>query len=118
METFYIGPLEHISQTRRKEGYFKRAYWNVYDRIMTDSPRTNNMVEAWHRVFQLEVSKHPIVLKLVTVFILEQSLTELFIEQLKAGDFYKQKRSEINKTEEMKAKCLKFDSNDLEDYLN
>ena len=85
---------------------------------MTDSPRTNNMVEAWHRVFQLEVSKHPSVLKLVTMFILEQSLTELFIEQLSAGNFYKQKRCEINRTEELKAKCLKFDSNDLEDCLD
>jgi hypothetical protein len=39
------------------------------------------MVEAWHRAFQLEVSKHPSVLKLVTIFILEQSFTELFIEK-------------------------------------
>ena len=43
--------------------------WNMRDRVNDSLPRTNNLVEAWHRSFQQTVDcHHPSVYKLVGQF--------------------------------------------------
>ena len=50
-ETYYIGKLKINSKSVREEPMFAIEIWNVYDRIEKDLPRTNNNLEAWHKVF-------------------------------------------------------------------
>ena len=50
-ETYYIGKLKINSKSVREEPMFAIEIWNVYERIEKDLPRTNNNLEAWHKVF-------------------------------------------------------------------
>ena len=39
---------------------FPPQYWSVYQRVLDGEPRTNNLIEGWHRRFQVIVNKsHP-----------------------------------------------------------
>ncbi|KAH9364822.1 hypothetical protein HPB48_020956 [Haemaphysalis longicornis] len=55
-EDVYIG-------RRRRNGMstamFPPAVWSVRDSTLTDLPRTNNPVEAWHRGLQVNSSHRP-----------------------------------------------------------
>ncbi len=50
-EEFYIGNLVKGSKTVRKAPIFPIQLWNCFDRVLSDSQRTNNSVEAWHKQF-------------------------------------------------------------------
>ncbi len=48
-EEYYIGSLNYRSG-RRKSPIFPLEFSNVYDRVLKDQARTNNNMEAYHRV--------------------------------------------------------------------
>ncbi|CAF3733466.1 unnamed protein product [Rotaria sp. Silwood1] len=49
----------------QKKPQFEHALWNLYDRVVSDLPRSNNSVEGWHNAFANRVSiTHPSIPKL------------------------------------------------------
>ncbi|CAF1653034.1 unnamed protein product, partial [Didymodactylos carnosus] len=70
----------------RKKPQFAHQLWNVYDRVVHNSPRSNNAVEGWHHVFANRVSiVHPSDTKLADRIRWEQSRYEIQIERLDQG---------------------------------
>ena len=70
-EDAYIGKLH--KRGARREARFPIYIWNMYSRIESNLPRTNNSVEAWHHVFQKSLGcYHPTVNKLIAQFLKEQ----------------------------------------------
>ena len=54
--------------------------WNVYDRVMSNLPRSNNSVEGWHNAFATRVAiAHPTIKKLAEKIRSEQSKFEIDI---------------------------------------
>jgi hypothetical protein len=80
-ENYYVG--RRILNVRPR---FEINIWNMYDRIRSDLPKTNNSVEAWHNSFQKSLDcTHPCVSKLLMHLKKEQSFTETFITRYRAG---------------------------------
>ena len=62
----YIGACRG---NRRLKPKFDIADWNVFNRVLSGEPRTNNALEAWNSCFNKLVStKHPALPKLITRF--------------------------------------------------
>lgn len=120
-EEYYIGkPISSGESGRiaRSLPRFPIKIWNLYDRLLTDLPRTNNSIEAWHKSFELDVKKHPTVAKLVEHFRKEQKNTHIVCTQLLcANDKIKRKKCEIEKDEHIKSIVLSYNKNDCLNYL-
>ena len=71
--------------------------WNVYKRVVEDLPRTNNSLEAWHKVFEMSCNKHPTVNKIVQQFRLEQQNTSVLYDQIESGDVFTRNKENIAK---------------------
>ena len=64
---------------------FDLAFWNMYDQTIGDLPRTNNVLEDWHRRFQANVGAyHPNVWKFIDILKRERSLNHVNISQVRA----------------------------------
>lgn len=65
---------------------FPRPLWNHYDNMSTESIRTNNALEAWHRSLKRIVgSAHPNVFKIVRDLIKENTRVETELRMLRMG---------------------------------
>ena len=80
---------------------------------MSNIPRTNNSLESWHKQFAADISVHPDVNDLVKKFRIEQHSMELLYQQLKSGDVYKRKQTEINKDESIKRVIIDYPKADI-----
>ncbi|PVD18233.1 hypothetical protein C0Q70_21795 [Pomacea canaliculata] len=75
-----------VQRGRRRRPKFDVAMWNVDNRVGDNLPRTNNLVEGWHRAFDKRMSvTHPTLGRLVSKLRKEQASTELMMEQLAMG---------------------------------
>ena len=82
-EATWIG---HERRGRYRPPLFQIKFWNVFDRVQDDLPRTNNSVEGWHNAFNRRVSiPHPTFRRLVKKIQQEQGGNEVFIRQLACG---------------------------------
>ena len=60
--------------------------WSVHNRVEERLPRTNNHIEGWHGRMQSNVgSHHPSIWHFLDVLRREQSLNEVIITQIRAG---------------------------------
>ena len=72
--------------------------WNVYDRVMSNLPHSNNSVERWHNTFATRVTiAHPTIKKLAEKIRREQSKFEVDIAQLLQSQQPKPKKSLLSK---------------------
>lgn len=80
-EDNYIGRrLQNI------EPRFPIPLWNMFDRINSNLPKSNNSLEAWHKAFQNSIDcHHPSFSKLLEHLKLEQSRIENFVTRYRAG---------------------------------
>ena len=82
-EATWIG---NVQRGRRRLPVFPQELWNVHERVLQDLPRTNNLIEGWHRAFDLRVAiTHPTLCRLVDRLRKEQAGNELLIDQTNAG---------------------------------
>ncbi|KAG0442618.1 hypothetical protein DMUE_0137 [Dictyocoela muelleri] len=92
-------------------------FWNVYERVINNIPRTINYLEAWYRCFNKNTEIcHPNIVKLIDCMHKEKIHNKFNIEQRKKRKF------EINKVqleEERKLFILieNFDFLYCEEYL-
>ena len=79
-ETNYIG---EVRRGRRRPPMFPHTLWNIHRRVVNDLPRTNNLLEGWHRHFnQCDTIAHPTIWKLIKA--LRRDAT---IQQVRVGHF-------------------------------
>lgn len=75
-----------IRGNRRRRPLFSHLLWNCYSSVVDGLPRTNNVVEGWHRSFaELMGCHHPSLWKFINVLRLEQNRNEVTLEQHLAG---------------------------------
>jgi hypothetical protein len=94
-ESTYIGKRVKNRPGMRKNPMFEIAIWSVHDRVMADEERTNNNLEAWHKVFEADVGIHPTPNKAVECMRLEQKNTDVILAQLRKGDVYPRRACEV-----------------------
>ncbi|CAF1048125.1 unnamed protein product [Brachionus calyciflorus] len=111
-ENYYIGKLKKNSMSIREEPIFKPKFWNVFDRIEADLPRTNNSLESWHKNFE----KHPTVNGLIRTR-LEQNYTDIIIDQLESGDCYEKKKKQLIKDNKIKFLCNNYKSEKILEFI-
>ena len=104
----------------RKKPKFFHELWNVYDRVISNLPRSNNSLEGWHNAFANRVAiNHPTIPKLTDKIRKEQSKFEVDIEQVRQGHEPKSKKASYRKLDErIKRLVLAYDNNNLPQYLS
>lgn len=110
--SFYIG-------AGRKKPLFDHKLWNIYDRVITNLPRSNNAVEGWHNAFSNRVAiSHPTIIKLTEKIRLEQSKFEIDIAQILQGHQPKPKKACYRKRDELiSGLVLGYDQSQIHQYL-
>lgn len=116
-ETYYIGKIDPVKQTRRKVPSFRIPMWNVYERVVADKPRTNNSIESWHKQFANDIHAHPTVNKLIKQFILEQKNTEVLLSQIRVGDQYERKKQNVSRDAKLKKLVLEYKKGNIDQWL-
>ena len=72
------------------------CYFFVFERTTADEPRTNNILEGWHRRFNTIVVKHhPNICEFLERLKGEQAHTDTLVEQLVAGQQPQQPRMNV-----------------------
>ncbi|CAF2879240.1 unnamed protein product [Rotaria sp. Silwood2] len=105
--------------SRRSKPKFSLQLWSIYEQVIQDLPRSNNVVDGWHHAFNSRVSiKHPSITKLVKCILREQSKFQINIERLRAGEQPKKKRKVYaNLDARLERITLSYDVNNIEEYL-
>lgn len=70
-EKYYIGKKANPDDPKSKERQvplFPIKSWNVYTRTLREEGRTNNLVEAWHKVFAQTIKRSPCINERVQQF--------------------------------------------------
>lgn len=84
-ERTWIGPWNR-RKTARIPPLFAIDLWNCYNSVLENLPKTNNSCEGFHNGFSAMLgSSHPTIYKLIDALKEQQVLTELAINQLRAG---------------------------------
>ena len=93
--------------------------WNVYDRVISNLPRSNNSVEGWHNAFATRVAiAHPTIKKLAEKIRSEQSKFEVDIAQLLQGQQPKPKKARYRKLDERIARLVAdYNPTQISEYL-
>lgn len=80
-ESTYVGRRIHNLRPR-----FDISIWNMFERLATDLPKSNNSVEAWHNAFAKTIQcHHPHLARFVTHLKKEQSTSEQYITRYRSG---------------------------------
>jgi len=73
--------------TATSEPLFSISFWNVYDRVKYNVPRTSNFIEGWHNKFQKLLKTHaPTMWKFFFCMLTEQNNTENVFQKLNSGE--------------------------------
>lgn len=116
-EDVYIGRMRGEA-TRAPQ--FPIAMWNVYERMSSGLPSTNNSVEGWHRAFQILVgAKHPSLYCMIEKLRSEQDLNEQILARIAAGHIippFSKRKYELLNTNIRKV-MLEYTTRERIDYL-
>ncbi|CAI9730418.1 Hypothetical predicted protein [Octopus vulgaris] len=70
----------------RRPPIFVHEIWNVYDAALQNLPKANNVVEGWHKAFQVQdAAHHPNIWKFIDCFKKEQNFNDAQIEEYLSG---------------------------------
>ena len=90
-EDNYLG--RPMTNNRRRRPKFPLSWWNVFNRVQMDLPRTNNSVEGWHTAFQGSLSgSHPTIWLLIEALRREESLQRTKYFGIISGEPRRKKR--------------------------
>ena len=117
-ESTWIGEPKRRG-TGQKKPDFPIELWNVYDRVSTNLPGTNDSIEGWHNAFAKRVSMvHPTINKLADKIRREQSKFEVDVAQIRQGHEPKPKKAGYRKLDEtIKRLVDDYHNVDLSEYL-
>ena len=93
--------------------------WNMRDRLDERLPRTNNLIEAWHRGIQASLDgDHPSVWKCIDFLKKEEVLSRLLYEQIVAGQLGRKERNEVKaKSQRLRTLINRYDEMDPLEFL-
>lgn len=104
-EDNYIGRPNRRGPRRRP--LFDHDLWNVHQRALDNSQRTNNIVEAWHRGFQTLVGPQcPNIFRFLALLQKDYSVQKLKIQQAAAGRSPPRKRQRFEQSDNRISRIL------------
>ncbi|RNA39341.1 hypothetical protein BpHYR1_032451 [Brachionus plicatilis] len=126
VNTNYIGevvPQEGAGRRRRKkdrkEPLFAINVWNMYDNVLSDSSRTINCLEAWHRVFNKRVAiSHPQTPVFIQHLVEVQDKVERDLNHIDNGVPNTQRKNQRIRDQRIKRIVEKYNDSDHIQYLN
>ena len=115
-ERTYVGALVENSQTIRKAPRFAHDSWSLYERVLSNKPRTTNNIESWHNSIRDSDRVDMQFVKLIEFFRIEQSNTENYLIKVKAGHEHK-KNVNKEKEERYYNLCFKYKKSEMVKFL-
>lgn len=108
-----------VQRGRRRRPLFDILLWSCHNRVLNDLLKTNNSLEGWHHAFSRRVNvHHPNLSKLIQKLRIEQSSTEILIEQAFSGaDVSRENKKYICVKERLKKLVLNYDVEDGLQFL-
>ena len=92
------------------------SFWNCYDRVLLNLPKTINSLEAWHRGLNFKCNvPHLNLLKFIEVLIFENERVRI--------NYYQQRKnldlnvSKITRDNSLQNICINFNFFDLNEYF-
>ncbi|RNA11999.1 hypothetical protein BpHYR1_022540 [Brachionus plicatilis] len=124
--TNYIGevfPQKGAGRRRikkdRKEPLFAINVWNMYDNVLSDSSRTINCLEAWHRVFNMRAAiSHPQTPVFIQHLVEVQNKVERDLNRIDNGVPNTQRKNQRIRDQRIKRIVKKYNDSDHIQYLN
>ena len=95
------------------EPLFDIAWWSGYERTRDQIEKASCRQESWHKVFSTDVRKHPSVIQLINLILLEQNLVEICIAQLKSGDDFQIRKMQLEHMLKLQRLVRSFDEENL-----
>jgi hypothetical protein len=116
-ERTYVGSRRRRGRTVAPR--YEVAFWSMWERVASDLPRTNNIVEGWHREIQASLDgDHPSIWRFLRFLQREETLSRLTREQIVAGQNpRKEKRDQKRRTQNLRTLSEDFENRNIEDYL-
>ena len=112
VKTYYIG-------TDAKQPFFFAQLESVNERVLAMTEKASCGQESWYKVFSGDCRKHPAVIQLVQLFLLEQNLVEILFSQIDlAGDLYTLKKTQFDDTEKLRCMVADFDPDHISQYID
>lgn len=114
-EKNYIGTIEEGSKNYRSPLY-EIAFWNVYDRVLLNIPRTSNNAETWNRTFNLRtVVANPNIAQFIMDVLREEEADIFNIKRALNGKF--QLRKDYEKEEKLRICVENYHHFNISAYL-
>jgi hypothetical protein len=98
---------------------FPIKFWNVYQRVLDNLPRTNNAVEAWNRRFGIFAgsSNLPIYRLISTIMKEQEHTTRLLVLRCAGENLKRQDFSQRRLNHRLVNKCQMYNSDKLAEFL-
>ena len=107
-EKNYMGRFENNNFI---EPIYQISFWNVYERIRNDEPRTNNAVEGWHSSFNRNAgTPHPNIARFVELIKDVENSTNYMLRQLMQGKYVNITYTDVNKEFKLKIIIKNFNN--------
>ena len=105
---------------RGRDAMFPPSVWSVYERAVSEHPRTNNLLEGWHRAMQMSIGHmHPTIYKFIDILRLEQNHTSNKVIRLDCEQHEDVKYSKYVRVNKAIPKIIsKYSSRDPLEYLH
>ncbi|GAB0093868.1 hypothetical protein DMENIID0001_090550 [Sergentomyia squamirostris] len=95
---------------------FDIAWWNCYEAVLEDQPKTNNGIEGWHHAFAGSIGgPHPSIWNFIKFILSEQSLQEIRRNQNTQGTSNTRQR---RLDSDLKALVLNYSTTSRLNYLS
>ena len=93
--------------------------WKIHRRVMQDLPRTNNLLEGWHRQFNDSMMiAHPTIWKFIKVIQKDAGVQQVRIAHFVAGlPSVEQKRVYIDLNDRVKTIFIDYNNRNILEYL-
>ena len=115
-ETNYIGELRRGG---RRAPRFPHVLWNIHRRVAHDLPRTNNLLEGWHKQFNSSMMiAHPTIWKFIKVIKKEAGVQQVRVAHFIAGRrSVEQKRVYKDVNDQIKRVVNSYNNRNTIDFL-
>ena len=115
-ETNYIGEYR---RGRRRAPLFPHSMWNIHRRVVDDLPRTNNLLEGWHKQFSCSMMiAHPTIWKFIKILRKDAGVQQVRVAHFIAGTpSVEQKRVYRDLNVRVKTIVNDFNNRNIIDFL-
>ena len=115
-EQTYIG--KRLPNQTRRIPPFPIRFWNMHDRVINKTARTNNVVEGWNNAFQSSIScSHPSFPKFVKLLHREQGIQDVNYAKWEGGNIHLSSKLSIGRDERIYNLVADYPNRDILIYL-